>query len=285
MTTMTTTIRPFAAALAPAGPDYHELARAEFAAAAGRYREALGRSREAYRRLQESERLDPGDRDQTRGWNVWSALAHDPVFDAEWALVALIEAAHGAGEAELRHAEKRVWPPRGVVFEGKVYLATPDAAEIDLVGTEAGAKADPADTDRTHLVVMELSDLIDFDAAPRAAPAPEPPSPAVRAEMEALGRHDALRAEQFAAKPLPWVVTEGEFVQYRSARPGETLDDILAEELADAEPGAWHRAVWHGPELVAVVRPKRGGGAECVRLDKPAPARAPKPRRKARRGK
>lgn len=177
----TTTIRPFAATRPPAGPDYHELARAEFAAAVGRYREALGRSREAYRRLQESERLDPGDRDQTRGWNVWSALAHGPVFDAEWALVALIEAAHGAGEAELRHAEKRVWPPRGVVFEGKVYLATPDAAEIDLVGTEAGAKADPADTDRTHLVVMELSDLIDFDAAPQAAPPPEPPGPERRA--------------------------------------------------------------------------------------------------------
>jgi len=46
-----------------------------------------------------------------------------------------------------------------------------------------------------------------------------------------------------------------------------TLDEVVSDEVNDWRPGdTWHRAVWHGRELLVVIRPGPGGKAEVVRL-------------------
>lgn len=82
--------------------------------------------------------------------------------------------------------------------------------------------------------------------------------------IEALHEIDDARRK---TRAVAWSVTEGECLLYHSHHR-MTLDQVLAEELAEWKPtDTYHRAVWHGERLMAVVRPGAGGKPEAVRLD------------------
>ncbi len=88
------------------------------------------------------------------------------------------------------------------------------------------------------------------------------------ASLQAIRNEARLHAERSGSLPLPFTVTEGISVLYQSYRRGLTLDEVVADEVKDWRPGDnWHRAVWRGRELLAVVRPGPSGAAEVVRLD------------------
>ncbi len=87
------------------------------------------------------------------------------------------------------------------------------------------------------------------------------------ATLQAIRNEARLHAERSATFPLPFTVTEGMSLLYQSHRHGLTLDEVVSDEVKDWRPGdTWHRAVWHGRELMAVIRPGLGGKAEVVRL-------------------
>ncbi len=75
------------------------------------------------------------------------------------------------------------------------------------------------------------------------------------ASLQAIRNEARLHAERSASLPLPFTVTEGMSLLYQSHRRGLTLEDVVADEVNDWRPGdPWHRAVWHGVELLAVIR-------------------------------
>jgi len=82
--------------------------------------------------------------------------------------------------------------------------------------------------------------------------------------VETLHEIDDARRK---TRGVAWSVTEGECLLYHSHHR-LTLDQVLAEELAEYLPtDTYHRAVWHGERLVAVIRPGPDGEAEVIRLD------------------
>ena len=87
-------------------------------------------------------------------------------------------------------------------------------------------------------------------------------------------------------------VVTNEFGLYKLSRVDLTLDDVIREELEDylngrdgsaelgidADTFAWgedDRAIWEGPRLLAVIRPRAGGDPQVFRFDGPSLDRAP----------
>lgn len=90
------------------------------------------------------------------------------------------------------------------------------------------------------------------------------PTFATEAEIRAQGELERARDD---ARPVPWVVTEGESCLYM-IHSGEKLEAILGYEVEGWTPAdTWHRAVWLGERLVAVIRPGPDGEPEVIRLD------------------
>jgi hypothetical protein len=88
-------------------------------------------------------------------------------------------------------------------------------------------------------------------------------------EMTGISALMTMQAERHEELPVAWSITEGEYLLYHS-HYAMTLDQVLADELAHgAAPyfGVWDRAVWHGRELMAVIKPGRNGMASVVRFD------------------
>jgi len=80
---------------------------------------------------------------------------------------------------------------------------------------------------------------------------PTQPAPAADDEIHAQTMMEGVRA---SARNLPWVVMEGESVVYLSHH-GERLEALIEWEVEGWHLGdIWHRVIWHGERLVAVIR-------------------------------
>jgi hypothetical protein len=100
----------------------------------------------------------------------------------------------------------------------------------------------------------------------KASPAPAPLN-LPRPGPDGLGRNLA-DFRQSRETRLPFLVTEaGVYEQYLSRR-GETLEDVIRNELEDfaASRNITDHAIWYGDTLCAVVRRGDDGKAEVIRL-------------------
>jgi len=125
--------------------------------------------------------------------------------------------------------------------------------------------------------VNDMNDIPDDDDDDAPAPAPgldEDDTRGISDEAlsvdEAVGmknlravEHDAHARR--AARPLAWKTTEGEYYGYHF--PWRySLDRVLAEVIEHYDPSGYDTAVWHGEELVAVVRKGPDGKPVAVKL-------------------
>ena len=91
----------------------------------------------------------------------WSNLLADMFVEAERSLVAALLTWPAEGDPFFTCSSDRIrtgMRPRGVAFEGRIYLAVPEDAEI------APGREDPRGGDVMRLAIVEVPNIIELDA-------------------------------------------------------------------------------------------------------------------------